>query len=123
MVRERVRNLAVDLQGSAHQPIGLSEIFPLCLDQPEEVQRLELVRVDTEDLLVESLGLPQTTRLMQRERPAHRLANTVQSNGTHLAARYCSFTSRSDPSWDADTLTCGEPNPIKSSRPARSKLC
>ena len=68
MIGEGIGNRRVNGERTAHQPIRLFKVASLRRQQPQEMERLELLWIDAQDLLIKRLCFREPPRLMQRER-------------------------------------------------------
>src|SRR5262249_27515568 len=79
--------LGVERERPAHQPFGLDRIAALGLKNAEEMQRLELIGVDGESLLVECLGCIKHSGLLA----SHTALNKLDRFGWLAEHRYTRF--------------------------------
>src|SRR5437764_1792821 len=96
MVGEGFRGPGIDLERGPHQPVGFLEAIALRLDQPEKMQRLEMMWVRGQDRFVERLGLRQLAALMR----GHGLAELGRNV---VSVRFHLNVSRSPEGWATAT--------------------
>ena len=72
-IHQGVGRFGIDLERGRHQPVGLAHLAALRLRQPEQMQRVEMVRRRLQHARVQLLGLAQPPLLVQGDGVLHRL--------------------------------------------------